>query len=177
MYRSKYFRRLDSDRELKLDSTISNGFILGSFCNESGHLWGGSSGYRLFVTKEDLEKEWKEFKFVVDQKSSAEVEQKVVNVFTKLLHQFNNYGLWEDAHDNTTTIEMECKIIKEAFFGEHKDIKAFGHSIDRSIKESFPEDFADELIFEDNHAFFMLMFELRDSVRELANLASGDKNG
>lgn len=159
----KYYKHKESNKEFVKYESIQEGVLLTSI--SEGGLPLGNSHYKFFVRSEDLKMDYDEFEFQVPVPEGEEKKDKVIVMLRTMFEQLNNYGQFEDAYDEARDLEYDLKLIEDAIYGEFKDKSAYESYIERRIKETYPEDYADDVCFSEATAFFHWVYEVRNQVR------------
>jgi hypothetical protein len=153
-----------------LDYEISNGVLLGKFNEENG-LFGGGSDNIIFVDTVDLKNYWTLTTFEVKTAVSVEAQKSMMSALKKMIHQLGSYGVVDGEIEDFETVESDCHILKDILFSDMFEYSADLESyIERRVKESFPADFADEVLFGQATNMYYVVYEVRNEFRALLNL-------
>ncbi len=166
----KYYKNNQTGELRTLTGSVSNGKLLNTF-DESDGVANGGEHNSLFVSTEDFENNWISISFEVKVAMSVKARNKTVTAILKMINQLSDHGIAEDEVDGFRTIEANCHIMTDVLFsdriGTRDDLE---RHIERRVKESFPEDFADEVLFGEAMTLYYVVYEVRNDFRILLNL-------
>lgn len=114
----KYYEKTSTGAKYTTYNTISNGIILTKFCEKTGTPYGNSE-YQFFVTKFDLDKDFKPFEFKLE--TSEAMNRIIASHLHEIVLQMNNYGIAEDQtrnfkefyHHSPTSLDIYRDMVKD----------------------------------------------------------------
>jgi hypothetical protein len=160
----RYFKPFEGGENVKIVEEVTNGFILSPYNLKTGQ----SDFYaqRTFVSPEDLETDFEEIEFKIEVDLKEERIKKLTTFLNKLAYELDQYGTLENYQD-WMNIEGECKLLNTLFTMEFKSKGEFEQYVNRAIKETFPEDFADEVIWGEATTFYFIVYDLLDPIKRV----------
>jgi len=172
---TRKFYRVKDEPEVRraLIDKIANGLILSDFEEQTGRVIGNSYA-KLFVTQDELDKEWEQFNYVVPYDFKEDQINKLVTLSKKLQREATQYGAFEDANEDWRSVESEIHALKAMFEGRFKTKGEFEEYLKRRCKDTFPEDYADEICWGEAFTFYMFLFDCMDEMKRL--FSEGDNN-
>ena len=159
-----YYRRKSDKKEFKKHEQITNGVILKLIDNKTGDVIGD----KIFVNFNSFRNEYEAFTFEVKKPTNKITKEKIKKLMIKIVNTLPEYGINEDA-EWVTDLYYKCDAIDEALFGNYKDRKNFEKSLNQSIRSTFPENIADEIIYSDSIDIYCVMYDLRNEIYDLLN--------
>lgn len=167
-----YIKHADSGDIYRVERRIAGGVVANDFCKESGRNMGNDAYYH-FISDDNLKKEWEETTWKKSVNVDKVVKTEWKKFFRKLFYQLNQYGYLEDEQDYVDSIENnmsfnESFIVDALFDTGIKNKEELEKSITEHIREIFPEDMANELLFQEG-IFYYLVHDMGEAVRNLTS--------
>lgn len=163
----QYFRHVESGEEKIGYETITGGIILTKFDEKEGYPISNGC-YKIFVTEENLKKEWEQFEFKVDVNLTQDRMDRIVEFCRKLHTECNQYGAFEDGQEDFEEIESQCKILEDIFKKDFiRDKKHLESYINDAIRQEFNEDMSDELRYGEGSTFYFLIYDLKEEIKKV----------
>lgn len=175
MFKRVYYRNKETGKEMAHYGSISNGVILTTFEEKRGIPCGNGSA-QVFMTTEELKRDWEEFEFKVTLKLDDERVSNLVTFLLKLHSQCNNYGAFEDGRHEFDQIEHETQFMKTLLETDWKNKKEMEERLVRRIDETLPAEVAEEAQFGEGSTFYYLVYDLKEEIKKVFLSDMGDAN-
>lgn len=164
-----YYENKETGESAVVYERISNGTILTSFTSNGAAI--SNRGEQKFVSDQELEENWKPFRFRAEVNKEKEV-RKATTKFVRSLHDhLNNHGAFENGAQEFNSVEWNCQIVETILF-DYNGHPALDDLISEAIKQEFPEEVADDLIFSEVGDFYGLVYSMRNDLVLMANAIS-----